>query len=237
MCRDLPGIPAFSHFLRKKGRFFRSGRPVHFAAELVQYNHKEHGRTVSMRILLNILWILFGGFFSALGWWLAGCLWCLSIIGIPVGLQCFKLASISLNPFGKCIRYEGSRSSASPSESSFSKSPGSLCAPSARSWKGCMFFEWGRSERSGFPRRDSCGIISPASRDLRKRQIPSQKYADPAGLPAQGRGGRAGAAGAGDPGFQHPLAALRGARRGDLGQDAVQHDAEPAGGDPEHELR
>ncbi len=60
-----------------------------------------------MRILLNILWILFGGFFSALGWWLAGCLWCLSIIGIPVGLQCFKLASISLNPFGKCIRYEG----------------------------------------------------------------------------------------------------------------------------------
>ena len=60
-----------------------------------------------MRILFNILWIIFGGFLSALGWWLAGCLWCMSIIGIPVGLQCFKLASISLNPFGKIVRYEG----------------------------------------------------------------------------------------------------------------------------------
>lgn len=60
-----------------------------------------------MRILLNILWIIFGGFLSALGWWLAGCLWCLTIIGIPVGLQCFKLASISLNPFGKEVLYEG----------------------------------------------------------------------------------------------------------------------------------
>lgn len=60
-----------------------------------------------MRIIFNILWIICGGFFSWLGWVLAGCLWCLSIIGIPVGLQCFKLASISLNPFGKVIRYEG----------------------------------------------------------------------------------------------------------------------------------
>ena len=60
-----------------------------------------------MRILLNILWIIFGGFLSALGWWLAGCLWCLTIIGIPVGLQCFKLASLSLNPFGKEVLYEG----------------------------------------------------------------------------------------------------------------------------------
>ena len=55
----------------------------------------------------NILWIIFGGFISALGWLLTGCLWCITIIGIPVGLQCFKLASISLNPFGKEIRYEG----------------------------------------------------------------------------------------------------------------------------------
>ena len=60
-----------------------------------------------MRIIFNILWIICGGFFSALGWWLAGLVWCMSIIGIPVGLQCFKLASISLNPFGKEIRYEG----------------------------------------------------------------------------------------------------------------------------------
>lgn len=60
-----------------------------------------------MRILGNIIWIVFGGLFSWLGWVFAGCLWCITIIGIPVGLQCFKLSSISLNPFGKEVIYEG----------------------------------------------------------------------------------------------------------------------------------
>ncbi len=60
-----------------------------------------------MRLLGNILWIVLGGWISALGWILAGCLWCITIIGIPVGVQCFKLASISLNPFGKEVYYEG----------------------------------------------------------------------------------------------------------------------------------
>ncbi len=59
-----------------------------------------------MRLLLNLLWIIFGGLLSALGWVMAGCLWCITVIGIPVGLQCFKLSSISLNPFGKEIVYE-----------------------------------------------------------------------------------------------------------------------------------
>ncbi len=60
-----------------------------------------------MRILGNILWIIFGGLLSALGWIMAGVLWCITIIGIPIGIQCFKLSSISFNPFGKEIRYEG----------------------------------------------------------------------------------------------------------------------------------
>ena len=60
-----------------------------------------------MIIILNILWIIFGGLLSALGWILTGCVWCITVVGIPVGLQCFKLASISLNPFGKEIVYEG----------------------------------------------------------------------------------------------------------------------------------
>ncbi len=59
-----------------------------------------------MRILGNILWILTGGLFSALGWILAGCLWCITIIGIPVGIQCFKMSSISFNPFGKEVSYD-----------------------------------------------------------------------------------------------------------------------------------
>ncbi len=61
-----------------------------------------------MRIIGNIFWIIFGGLFSAIGWILAGCLWCITIIGIPVGIQCFKLSSISFNPFGKEVEYDDS---------------------------------------------------------------------------------------------------------------------------------
>ena len=60
-----------------------------------------------MSLLGNILWIIFGGWLSALGWLLAGILWCITVVGIPVGVQCFKLASISLNPFGRDVVYEG----------------------------------------------------------------------------------------------------------------------------------
>ncbi len=60
-----------------------------------------------MRLLGNLLWCLLGGLFSALGWALAGLLWCVTILGIPVGLQCFKFASLSLFPFGKEIVYGG----------------------------------------------------------------------------------------------------------------------------------
>ena len=60
-----------------------------------------------MRMLGNILWIIFGGFVSALGWIVAGCLWCITIVGIPIGKHCFKLCSISLNPFGKEVEYGG----------------------------------------------------------------------------------------------------------------------------------
>ena len=60
-----------------------------------------------MRLIGNILWFLFGGILSGLGWILAGCLWCITIIGIPIGLHCFKLASVSFFPFGKEIVYGG----------------------------------------------------------------------------------------------------------------------------------
>ncbi len=60
-----------------------------------------------MRVLGNIIWIICGGLLSALGWILAGIRWCVTIIGIPVGMQCFKLCSLSFNPFGKEIYYEG----------------------------------------------------------------------------------------------------------------------------------
>lgn len=60
-----------------------------------------------MRFLGNLSWCLLGGLLSALSWALAGLFWCITIIGIPVGLQCFKFASLSLFPFGKEIVYAG----------------------------------------------------------------------------------------------------------------------------------
>ena len=56
-----------------------------------------------MSCLGNIIWFIFGGFFGALGWLFVGILWCISIIGIPVGLQCFKMAKLQLAPFGKDV--------------------------------------------------------------------------------------------------------------------------------------
>ena len=54
-----------------------------------------------MSCLGNIIWFIFGGFFGALGWICTGILWCISIIGIPVGLQCFKMARLQFAPFVK----------------------------------------------------------------------------------------------------------------------------------------
>ncbi len=58
-----------------------------------------------MSLIGNIIWIIFGGFIVSLLWLLFGVLWCLSIVGIPIGLQCFKFATLTLAPFGKDIRY------------------------------------------------------------------------------------------------------------------------------------
>jgi len=75
-----------------------------------------------MRLLLNLIWLVFGGLVMAFGyavvalvmfvlagWWLAighlitGVLMCLTIIGIPLGLANFKLIPVSLKPFGRDI--------------------------------------------------------------------------------------------------------------------------------------
>lgn len=60
-----------------------------------------------MNCLGNILWFVFGGFVSGLSWLLAGCLWCITIVGIPVGVQCFKFAGLVFFPFGKEVQYGG----------------------------------------------------------------------------------------------------------------------------------
>ncbi len=55
----------------------------------------------SMRLLGNILWLLFGGLEAFLGYIIGGALLCLTIVGIPFGLQVFKLAEVTLWPFNK----------------------------------------------------------------------------------------------------------------------------------------
>lgn len=60
-----------------------------------------------MGCLGNCLWFIFGGAVSGICWCLAGCLWCITIVGVPIGLQCFKFASLSFFPFGKEVVYGG----------------------------------------------------------------------------------------------------------------------------------
>jgi len=58
-----------------------------------------------MSCLGNIIWFVFGGAIAGLTWAILGVLWCVTIVGIPVGLQCFKFAALSFCPFGKEIRF------------------------------------------------------------------------------------------------------------------------------------
>jgi uncharacterized membrane protein YccF (DUF307 family) len=54
-------------------------------------------------ILMNIIWLLCGGIWIAVTHAVFGLILCITIIGIPFGLQHFKLAAVALNPFGRDI--------------------------------------------------------------------------------------------------------------------------------------
>lgn len=56
-----------------------------------------------MRTIGNIVWVLFGGLELALGYFASGVALCLTVIGIPFGLQIFKLGMLALWPFGKSV--------------------------------------------------------------------------------------------------------------------------------------
>ena len=57
-----------------------------------------------MNALGNIIWIILGGLVGAIAWSIAGLLLCVTVIGIPFGLQCFKIAGLVLVPFGKDVQ-------------------------------------------------------------------------------------------------------------------------------------
>jgi len=57
-----------------------------------------------MNLIGNIIWIIFGGFFIFLEYIFGGLILCITIVGIPFGIQCFKFAIVGLAPFGVKIR-------------------------------------------------------------------------------------------------------------------------------------
>lgn len=57
-----------------------------------------------MNILMNILWLLLGGIFTAVEYLIASLLMMITIIGIPFGLQTLKMALLALFPFGKEVQ-------------------------------------------------------------------------------------------------------------------------------------
>ena len=57
-----------------------------------------------MKFIGNIFWMLLGGILISLYYALGGLLFCISIIGIPFGLQLFKLAGLALWPFGRDVK-------------------------------------------------------------------------------------------------------------------------------------
>ncbi len=57
-----------------------------------------------MSFIGNLLWFIFGGGFAlGLSWVFIGCLWCITIIGIPIGIACFRISAFAFFPFGKVL--------------------------------------------------------------------------------------------------------------------------------------
>ena len=57
-----------------------------------------------MNLIGNIIWLIFGGLFVAIEYFLSGLILCATIIGIPFGIQCFKIGIFTLMPFGREVR-------------------------------------------------------------------------------------------------------------------------------------
>lgn len=54
-----------------------------------------------MALVGNILWFVFIGLWSGLGWWLLGIVCYITVVGIPFGVACFRISRFAFFPFGK----------------------------------------------------------------------------------------------------------------------------------------
>lgn len=91
LCLTIVGIP-FGVKVMRLGLFALWP----FGSEVIQ-GEKPMG---CLSLLLNVLWIIFGGIEVALGHLVSGIIFCITIIGIPFGMQHFKLMVLALMPFG-----------------------------------------------------------------------------------------------------------------------------------------
>lgn len=57
-----------------------------------------------MKFIGNILWLILGGILVALYYWIVGLVFCITIVGIPFGLQLIKIGTLALWPFGHEIQ-------------------------------------------------------------------------------------------------------------------------------------
>lgn len=91
-CITIVGIPIGKQcFKFAKLAFFPFGKEVEYGGGVVS-------------IICNIFWLIFSGIPMAVESALIGVLFCITIIGIPFGKQCFKLAKLALMPFGATVR-------------------------------------------------------------------------------------------------------------------------------------
>ena len=60
-----------------------------------------------MSFLLNIIWVICGGWLTSLSWLVLGLLWSITVVGLPLGMQCFKFAKLTAGPFGKTVQSGG----------------------------------------------------------------------------------------------------------------------------------
>lgn len=67
-----------------------------------------------MKTLLNIIWLLFGGLWLALGYVFFGVLACILIVTIPAGVASFRMASYALWPFGRSVVERSGRARSVP---------------------------------------------------------------------------------------------------------------------------
>jgi uncharacterized membrane protein YccF (DUF307 family) len=62
----------------------------------------------ALSLLFNLLWILFGGFWMAVGWAIAGVVMAITVVGVPWAKAAFTIAAYTLLPFGqKAVSREG----------------------------------------------------------------------------------------------------------------------------------